>query len=132
MTRVRMPDDLMQRLDATAARLRRSKGWIINDAVRAYLEREDLRPLRDEETQEALAELDAGQVVDGDAVLAWIDSPEMLSLVAEIDELKGAWRALGTLAPERLSALRRGATIESASFRPEIGTGIPAVSQTRG
>jgi len=59
MTRVRMPDDLMQRLDATAARLRRSKGWIINDAVRAYLEREDLRPLRDEETQEALAELDA-------------------------------------------------------------------------
>jgi len=64
--------------------------------------------------------------------MPWIDSPEMLSLVAEIDELKGAWRALGTLAPERLSALRRGATIESASFRPVIGTGIPAVSQTRG
>jgi hypothetical protein len=40
-------------------------------------------------------------------------SPEMLSLIAGIDEFKGAWRALGTLAPDRLSALRRVATIES-------------------
>jgi hypothetical protein len=38
---------------------------------------------------------------------------EMLVLVAEIDEFKGAWRALGTLAPGRLPALRRVATIES-------------------
>jgi predicted transcriptional regulator len=74
MTSVRMPDDLLQRLDATATRLRRSKGWIINDAVREYLEREDLRLRRNEETREALAELDAGQVVDGEEVLAWIDS----------------------------------------------------------
>jgi Fic family protein len=37
-------------------------------------------------------------------------TPGMLSLVAEIDEFKGAWLALGTLAPERLSALRRVAT----------------------
>ena len=74
MTSVRMPDDLLQQLDATATRLRRSKGWIINDAVREYLEREDLRQRRDEETREALAELDAGQVVDGEDVLAWIDS----------------------------------------------------------
>ena len=74
MTSVRMPDDLTQRLDATAARLRRSKGWINNDAVREYLEREDLRQRRDEETREALAELDAGNLVDGDEVLAWIDT----------------------------------------------------------
>jgi predicted transcriptional regulator len=73
MTSVRMPDDILQRLDATAARLRRSKGWIINDAVREYLEREDLRQRRDDETREALAELEAGQVVDGEEVLAWID-----------------------------------------------------------
>jgi Fic family protein len=32
-------------------------------------------------------------------------TPDILSLVAEIDEFKGAWHALGTLAPERLSAL---------------------------
>ena len=40
-------------------------------------------------------------------------TPEILSLIARIDEFKGAWLALGTLAPERLSALRRVATIES-------------------
>jgi Fic family protein len=34
-------------------------------------------------------------------------------IVAEIDEFKGAWKALGALAPERLTALRRVATIES-------------------
>jgi len=47
-------------------------------------------------------------------------TPEMLSLVAEIDEFKGAWRALGTLAPERLSALRRVATIESVGSSTRI------------
>jgi hypothetical protein len=31
----------------------------------------------------------------------------ILGLVAGIDEFKGAWRALGTLAPARLSALLR-------------------------
>ena len=47
-------------------------------------------------------------------------TPEFLSLVAEIDEFKGAWRALGTLAPERLSALRRVATIESIGSSTRI------------
>jgi hypothetical protein len=45
---------------------------------------------------------------------------EILALVAEIDEFKGAWRALGTLAPERLSALRRVATIESIGSSTRI------------
>ena len=40
-------------------------------------------------------------------------TPEILKLISQIDEFKGAWRALGTLAPERLSALRKVATIES-------------------
>lgn len=47
-------------------------------------------------------------------------SPELLGLIAEIDEFKGAWRALGTLAPERLSALRRVATIESIGSSTRI------------
>lgn len=44
----------------------------------------------------------------------------MLSLIARIDEFKGAWRALGSLAPERLSALRRVATIESIGSSTRI------------
>jgi Fic family protein len=45
---------------------------------------------------------------------------EILRLIARIDEFKGAWRALGTLAPERLSALRRVATIESIGSSTRI------------
>ena len=37
---------------------------------------------------------------------------EVLNLIGWIDEFKGAWRALETLAPERLRALPRVATIE--------------------
>ena len=47
-------------------------------------------------------------------------TPESLSLIARIDEFKGAWRALGTLAPDRLSALRRVATIESIGSSTRI------------
>lgn len=47
-------------------------------------------------------------------------TPEILGLIAEIDEFKGAWRALGTLAPERLNALRRVATIESIGSSTRI------------
>lgn len=47
-------------------------------------------------------------------------TPEILGLIAGIDEFKGAWRALGTLAPDRLSALRRVATIESIGSSTRI------------
>ena len=47
-------------------------------------------------------------------------TPEMLRLIAQIDEFKGAWRALGSLAPERLTALRRVATIESVGSSTRI------------
>jgi Fic family protein len=45
---------------------------------------------------------------------------EILSLIAEIDEFKGSWRALGALAPERLASLRRVATIESIGSSTRI------------
>lgn len=44
----------------------------------------------------------------------------MLQLIGEIDEFKGAWRALRILAPERLAALRRIATIESVGSSTRI------------
>jgi len=47
-------------------------------------------------------------------------TPEILTLVTGIDEFKGAWRALGTLAPDRLAALRRVATIESIGSSTRI------------
>jgi Fic family protein len=47
-------------------------------------------------------------------------TPEVLALIAEIDEFKGAWRALGQLAPEQLTALKRVATIESIGSSTRI------------
>ena len=45
---------------------------------------------------------------------------EILGLIAEIDEFKGTWRAIGRIAPERLSSLRRVATIESVGSPAKI------------
>src|SRR5580658_434002 len=45
---------------------------------------------------------------------------ELLALLSEIDEFKGAWRSLDTIAPERLNALRRVATIESIGSSTRI------------
>lgn len=45
---------------------------------------------------------------------------DLLASLTEIDEFKGAWRALGSLAPERLRALRRVATIESIGSSTRI------------
>jgi Fic family protein len=45
---------------------------------------------------------------------------EILRLIAEIDEFKGTWRTLTTLAPERLAVLRRVATIESIGSSTRI------------
>jgi Fic family protein len=47
-------------------------------------------------------------------------TPEILGLVARLDEFKGAWRATDVLMPERLSALRRIATIESIGSSTRI------------
>lgn len=43
-----------------------------------------------------------------------------MALISKLDEFKGAWRALGTLAPDRLLALRRVATIESIGSSTRI------------
>jgi Fic family protein len=47
-------------------------------------------------------------------------TPALLALIVELDEFKGAWRALGRLAPDRLSSLRRVATIESIGSSTRI------------
>ena len=55
-----------------------------------------------------------------DPLARTVITPELLKLVAEIDEFKGRWEALGNLVPERLSALKRIATIESVGSSTRI------------
>jgi Fic family protein len=47
-------------------------------------------------------------------------TPEILKLIAEVDEFKGRWTAMETLAPERLISLRHVATIESVGSSTRI------------
>jgi len=49
-----------------------------------------------------------------------IITPETLKLIAEIDEFKGRWQAIENLAPERLSTLKKIATIESVGSSTRI------------
>ncbi len=74
MTSVRMPDELLAQLEEAAEKLRRTKGWIINDAVREYLAKEKREDRMLEETREALADIRAGRVVDGAEVIDWLNS----------------------------------------------------------
>ena len=74
VTSVRLSDDLQDRLEQTAGRLRRSKGWVISEALTEFLTREERRLQRLQRTRTALDQLDASQVIDGDEVLHWISS----------------------------------------------------------
>ena len=47
-------------------------------------------------------------------------TPQVLKHIAEIDEFKGAWAAIGRISPERLTSLRRVATIESIGSSTRI------------
>lgn len=53
-------------------------------------------------------------------IVGIVISPEMVKLIGEIDEFKGAWRALQNLAPDRLIQLRKVATIESVGSSTRI------------
>ena len=74
VTSVRLTDELHARLEETAERLRRSKGWVISEALADFMEKEERAIARLERTREALDQVEAGQVVDGDEVMAWIAS----------------------------------------------------------
>ena len=53
-------------------------------------------------------------------VAALVITPELLRLIADLEEFKGSWRSLTTLAPEKLATLKRVATIESIGSSTRI------------
>ncbi|EEJ3862235.1 TPA: ribbon-helix-helix protein, CopG family [Salmonella enterica] len=66
-----IPLQMADRVDEMAERLERSRGWIMRQALSAWLAQEDER---DRLTREALAEVEAGQVIDNQSVQAWAES----------------------------------------------------------
>jgi len=63
-----LPTDLAEQLDGLAERLDRPKGWIVKEAVASYIALEDKRHRL---TLEALADVDAGRMLDHAEVEAW-------------------------------------------------------------
>ena len=66
-----VPLQLADKVDQMASRLERSRGWIVKQALSAWLAQEEER---DRLTQEAMADVEAGLVIDHQAVLAWAES----------------------------------------------------------
>lgn len=65
-----VPLELAEKVDQLAARLERSRGWIIKQALSAWVDQEEERRRM---TLEALADVDAGRVIDHRALQAWAD-----------------------------------------------------------
>lgn len=66
-----VPLPLAEKVDEMAARLDRPKGWIVKQALAAWVEQEEERRRL---TLEALADVDVGHVIDHEAVRAWAES----------------------------------------------------------
>jgi predicted transcriptional regulator len=66
-----VPLPLADKIDQIAMRLERSRGWIMKQALVAWIDQEEERSRL---TREALLDVDAGSVIDHQAVQAWADS----------------------------------------------------------
>lgn len=66
-----VPLPLAEKVDQIAARMERSRGWIVKQALGAWVNQEEERRRL---TLESLADVDGGLVIDHQAVQAWADS----------------------------------------------------------
>lgn len=66
-----VPLSLAEKVDAMAARLERSRGWVVKQALAAWVDQEEERHRM---TLEALADVDAGRVIEHDLIQSWADS----------------------------------------------------------
>ncbi|BAC89766.1 CopG family ribbon-helix-helix protein [Gloeobacter violaceus] len=66
-----VPILLADQVDLLAARLERSRGWIVKQALSAFVEQEEHRYRL---TLEGLADVDAGRTIDHITVEAWAAS----------------------------------------------------------
>jgi predicted transcriptional regulator len=66
-----VPLPLAEKVDQLAIRLERSRDWIMKQALSAWTDQEEERSRL---TREALVDVDAGSVIDHQAVQAWANS----------------------------------------------------------
>lgn len=74
VTTVRLQAEVEQQLDAIANRLNRSKGWVINQALAEYIDKQQLELTRWQQTLDAMESAAQGKVVDAGEVHNWLSS----------------------------------------------------------
>ncbi|MHC8365214.1 CopG family ribbon-helix-helix protein [Pseudomonas sp. ZT5P21] len=66
-----VPLELADKVDQMAAKMERSRGWIVKQALADWV---DMEEERSRLTREAMADVDAGRVIDHQSVQAWAES----------------------------------------------------------
>lgn len=74
VTTVRLQAEVEQHLEAIANRLNRSKGWVINQALSEYIEKQQREQERWQQTLDAMESAALGKVVDASEVHRWLNS----------------------------------------------------------
>ncbi len=62
---------LAEKVEAMASRLERSRGWVMKQALAAWVDQEEERHRM---TLDALVDVDAGRVIDHRSIVAWAES----------------------------------------------------------
>jgi len=82
VTSIRLQPEVESGLEAMSDKLHRSKNWLVNQAIREFVARQELEQSRWKETLAAMDSVAHGKVVPGKAVHSWLESwgtPEELS-----------------------------------------------------
>lgn len=74
VTTVRLQAEIENELEAIASRLHRSKGWVINQALSEFIEKQQLEQARWQQTMDAMESAAQGKVVDASEVHDWLSS----------------------------------------------------------
>ena len=74
VTTIRLQPDIENDLQNVVSSTQRSKNWLINQAIREFIDRQNLEQKRWAETLQAMETVASGSVVDGEQVHAWLQS----------------------------------------------------------
>ncbi|MCB1852800.1 MAG: ribbon-helix-helix protein, CopG family [Gammaproteobacteria bacterium] len=74
VTSIRLQPEIESPLEELAVKLDRSKNYIINQAIKEYLERQYIEDSRWSDTLEALSSIKEGSSVPESEVNAWLES----------------------------------------------------------
>lgn len=74
VTTIRLQPEVESGLQAMSDKLHRSKNWLINQAIREFVARQELEQSRWQETLSAMESVVQGKAVSGEAVHSWLES----------------------------------------------------------